>query len=89
MVRRCGCCHVRRSGLAARVGSLVLGATHMLLFPGDNNVLCLQTARYLVKSLASLADGASKLGDMLAYLEKVRWRSWFAAPGSLTNDGAV
>lgn len=40
---------------------------------GDNNVLCLQTARYLMKCLAAVDAGSGHLASFLSYLGEVRY----------------
>lgn len=57
-------------------------------YEGDNNVLCLQTARYLLKSYRKMLDGTAP-PTALSYLQGVSNRSSLEMGASMRDENAI
>ena len=57
-------------------------------YEGDNNVLCLQTARYLLKAHRKMLNGQPPV-DALRYLDGASSRSALALGASLRDEKAI
>lgn len=58
-------------------------------YEGDNNVLCLQTARYLLKAYRKMSSGGESLPSALSYLHGSDSQSQLGQGASLRDENAI